>query len=72
MVKDERYELLVLLLAQEADERLGLERLAKLDRGEAVLSKAEVKVARDCHRGTGQLCETQQKEGREGGALSCP
>lgn len=60
VVEDEADELLVLVLAEVLDEALALERLAELDRRQAVLSEAVVKVARDCARG-------REREGQPAG-----
>lgn len=46
-MQDELDQLLVPLLANEFDERLRLELLTELIRGQAVLGKAEVKVLGD-------------------------
>jgi len=49
-VEDELDELLVARLAEELDERLGCERLAQLDRSQAILGEAIVEVIPDCNQ----------------------
>lgn len=54
-MKKELDQLLVLLLAEEVDEGLRLERLSELDGGQTVLGEAEVKVLGDCSTESNQL-----------------
>lgn len=48
VVEEELDKLLVLLLAEELDERLRLEGLSELDGSESILGKAVVEVLGDC------------------------
>jgi hypothetical protein len=47
-MQQELDQLLILLLSQEANERLTLKDLAHLDSRQSVLRETEVKVIRDC------------------------
>lgn len=54
-MEDKLDKLLVLLLAEPADEALARELLAETEGSQAVLGEAEVKVVGDCERAGGSV-----------------